>query len=378
MPDDDFEDGGDDPEVLEDAPEAEAAEADGRQRRFPCHGCGADLEWKPGQQALTCPYCGHAEAFALDETAIREYAFNDYLSDTDKQRGLDIDARACHCPGCAAIIDMDRTVAVQDCPFCGTMVEDQTAHDDRIRPEAVVPFRIERERARVVFTAWLASRWFAPSAFKREARADRFMGVYRSWWTFDSRTFSRWSGEAGTYYYVTRTRTVNGKTQTYRQRKTRWRRRSGTVERFFDDVLTAGFTGGLQPSGYQIESAKPYDAAVLAGFVCERYELDPKAAWPPARREIESELRQVCSRRLGGDTQRFLSVDTAHSGITFKSLLLPVWHSTYRYKGKVYRIAINGQNGTVEAERPYSVLKITALVLAIIIVIAALWFAFGG
>lgn len=362
----------DDAEVAVDAPEDDWAEPDGRPRRYPCHGCGAECAWQPGAQALTCPYCGHREELPQTVAAISEYPFNDYLRDDGKRRGLDLDGRTCRCPGCAAVIDLTTTEAIRDCPFCGSMVEDHAAHDDRIRPEGVVPFALDRDAARAAFRTWLKGLWFAPGALAREARADRFQGVYRTWWTFDSHTLSHWSGQAGTYYWVTRTRTVNGKTRTYRVRKTRWRRRSGRVERFFDDVLTPGFTTGLAADGYRLAAVRPFDTGVLAGFVCERYELDPTAAWPTARTTIEADLREVCRRRLGGDTQRFLRVDTAHRGITFKSVLLPVWNSTYRYNGTVYRIAINGQTGAVRAERPYSWLKIGAVVLLAIAVVAGI------
>ena len=275
--------------------------------------------------------------------------------------------RPVRCPGCAAEVDLSPEVAVQDCPFCGTMLEDSAAHTERIMPEAVVAFAVERDAARAAFRAWLKSRWFAPRRLATEATAEGFQGVYRSWWTFDSHTRSHWSGEAGTYYYVTRTRTVNGKTQTYRKRKVRWRHRSGVYEAFFDDELVPGFYDdyGIDPTGYRISQARAYDRQVLAGFVCERYAIQPDAAWQTARQQIESSLRSTCRRLLGGDTQRNLLVHTAHQGITFKSLLLPVWHSTYRYRGKIYRIAVNGQTGQVSAQRPWSWVKITLLAIAI-------------
>jgi predicted RNA-binding Zn-ribbon protein involved in translation (DUF1610 family) len=371
-------DGESDEPVAVDAAELALAEDDGRQRVFPCHQCGADREWKPGSRSLACPYCGHAEELPQDERAIREFAFNDYLADSGKQRGLgDELARAVRCPGCAAEIDLAAEVAIRDCPFCGTMVEDAQAHAQRIRPEAVLPFAVERTQARIAFERWLRARWFAPSGLAKEAAVERFQGVYRSWWTFDSHTCSHWSGEAGHYYSVTRTRTVNGKTQTYQQRKVRWTRRSGVYEAFFDDVLTCGFRSGLEASGYDLSAALPYAPQALAGFVCERYSVDPQGGWSSARETIEADIRGECSRRLGGDTQRSLDVATAHQGITFKSLLLPVWHATYRHRGKTYRVAVNGQTGRVVAERPYSWLKIGLLVLALLALLFGAWVAFG-
>ena len=46
---------------------------DDRIRHFPCEGCGADLAYRPGDQALGCSYCGFTVDVHLDdESEIRE------------------------------------------------------------------------------------------------------------------------------------------------------------------------------------------------------------------------------------------------------------------------------------------------------------------
>lgn len=363
-------------DINDEAAVHDAAEDDGRKRQYPCHQCGANLQWKPGVQALNCPYCGHSEELPQDEKSISEYAFNDYIVTRDKSAGLGLEARSLHCAACGAAVDLAEDEAATQCPFCGSSAIDEQAHEERIQPEAIIPFAVERDEARRAFRQWLSTLWFAPSELKNVVHADNFQGVYRCWWTFDSHTMSHWSGQAGYYYYVTKTRTVNGKTETYRERKTRWKRRSGTCESFFDDELTPGFRDGLNAEQYRLHSLKPYDPAMLAGYLCERYVIDPKDAWPQAREAMEKEIYQTCKRRLGGDTQRFLRVSTAHRGITFKSVLLPAWHSAYVYKGRIYQLVVNGQNGHVTAERPYSWVKITFAALAAVGIILALYFIF--
>jgi DNA-directed RNA polymerase subunit RPC12/RpoP len=350
---------------------------DARERHFPCKQCGANLIWQTGAQSLTCPYCGQVEAMPQDEGAIAEYSFNDYLATESKEQGLGLDVRDVRCRGCGAQVELAGEVAVQDCPFCGSTVLDEEALEAGIRPEAVIPFQLDRDQARAAFLAWVRSRWFAPSRLKNEARAERFKGVYRPWWTFDSHTLSHWTGQAGHYYYVTRTRTRNGKTETYRKRKTRWVSRSGTYEQFFDDQLACGFShDGLTAEGYRLDAARPYASEVLAGFIAERYERDPQEAWVEARAAIEHEIHAACKRRLGGDTQRMFRCHTAHRGITFKLMLLPAWHSTYRFGDKTYRAVVNGQTGAVTGERPWSWLKIGLLVLAVVAVAVGIYLAF--
>lgn len=80
---------------------------------------------------------------------------------------------------------------------------------------------------------------------------------------------------------------------------------------------------------------------------------------------IESEVR----RRIGGDTQRVFSIDTDWSALTYKHVLLPVWMATYRWNQKTYRVVVNAATGEVQGERPWSWLKITLFVLAILCVV---------
>ena len=52
-------------------------------------------------------------------------------------------------------------------------------------------------------------------------------------------------------------------------------------------------------------------------------------------------------------------------------MLLPVWSASFDYRGKTYRYVINGRNGTIQDERPYSFIKIgIAVFLAIVTAIA--------
>ena len=61
-----------------------------------------------------------------------------------------------------------------------------------------------------------------------------------------------------------------------------------------------------------------------------------------------------------------------YDNITFKHVLLPVWISAYRFRDKVYRFLINARTGEVQGERPWSWMKIAALILALAVIIAAI------
>ena len=63
-------------------------------------------------------------------------------------------------------------------------------------------------------------------------------------------------------------------------------------------------------------------------------------------------------------------MDVGWYDLSYKEVLLPTWVSSYSYGGKVYRFLVNARTGEVQGERPWSALKITLLVVAILAVIA--------
>lgn len=50
-------------------------------------------------------------------------------------------------------------------------------------------------------------------------------------------------------------------------------------------------------------------------------------------------------------------------------VLLPMWITSFRFGGRIFRILVNARTGEVQGERPYSWVKITLFVLAIAAVI---------
>jgi hypothetical protein len=202
--------------------------------------------------------------------------------------------------------------------------------------------------------------------------------MYIPYWTYDCKTYSRYTGERGDNYTVneTYTTTENGQqvTRTRQVTKIRWRHTSGSVRNTFDDVLVIAshslprsHTQELEP--WDIKSLVPFNEKYLSGFRTETYQLDVRAGFEEAKQLMDNTIRTTICRDIGGDHQRIHSVDTTYSNITFKHILLPIWLSAYRYNNKVYRFMVNGRTGEVQGERPYSWIKITLAILAFILLV---------
>lgn len=356
-----------------------------QEHRFPCDTCGSDLRFDPASSDLKCDHCGHAEPIGTVWTQSRAIAELDLargISQTLDRAEME-ETRISQCPNCAAQVEFGDTDQAKECPFCATPVVVDTGTHRHIKPRAVLPFALAEEVARDAMKDWLGSLWFAPNGLQAYARKGRQMdGIYVPYWTYDAQSDTRYTGERGTIYYESRTVMRDGKRQTVRVAKTRWRSTSGRVARFFDDILVLGsrslpkrFTDALEP--WDLAALEPYAPEYLAGFRAEGYSVPLDEGFTEARLRMDAMIRRDIKFDIGGDRQRIHSMDVDLSDMTFKHILLPVWLAAYKYRGKSYRFVVNARTSRVQGERPYSAIKITFAIIAGLLIAGAIGFLYA-
>lgn len=362
-------------------------EASTSASQFPCTDCGAQLAYKPGSNHLVCPYCGAENTIEQAATVVEEQDFHSVLAQLEAG-GETYEVVTVKCSSCAAETTFSENVSGDLCAFCGTPLVDTHNTKRLIKPHALLPFRIEGDQARDMFHGWLGKLWFAPGDLKAYARQEsRLVGLYIPHWTFDARTESDYTGQRGDHYYTTETVSVqrNGQTVMEQRRKqhTRWSPAWGHVTNHFDDVLVVASTS--LPEQYrpvfpqdELAAVVPYTDAYLSGFTTESYVVDLAQGFEAAKSVMDATIRQSVHRDIGGDVQRISTLDTRYEDLTFKHVLLPLWISTYRYRGKPYRFVVNARTGAVQGERPWSAAKIALAVLAVILLIVMLVTFSGG
>jgi hypothetical protein len=241
--------------------------------------------------------------------------------------------------------------------------------------DGVVPFQIDRRRAGENLRRWVRSRWFAPNDFARRGARGKFDGIYLPYWTFDAMTDTSYTGRRGDHYWVSQ---GSGKKKR-RVRRTRWRSVSGRFQRFFDDVIVLAASGlplerirALEP--WPLDRCIPFERGLLAGFLARTYDIELDAGFATAREKMKQALEHETRRRIGGDVQQISSMNTAHSAVTYKHLLLPLWMLAYKFKGKTYQVVVNAATGEVQGDRPWSWIKITLSSLAAAIVVGLVYY----
>ncbi len=347
-------------------------EAPSPGRLFPCEQCGAGLVYTPGSQDLRCPYCNHSKHIPQTLGEVQEYPFEHYVREGQvAQQVLGAVQGERRCDGCGAMVMICGSIATDECPFCGTHLTNPiTTPQPMIQPAGVLPFAITDPQAREGFKKWVSSRWFAPNAFKKAADLGRVSGLYVPYWTYDAMTWSFYTGQRGTHYYVT----VGSGKNRRRERRTSWTSTSGRVNHWFDDVLVCAsksvppkLVRALEP--WDFVGLQPYNDQFLSGFRSERYQVALDDGFVEARQIMDDYIRVLIKQDIGGDEQRIDTVRTQIDGVTFKHVLLPIWLSAYMYHGKTFRVLINARTGEVSGERPWSLVKITFAVLLALAVI---------
>jgi hypothetical protein len=245
-----------------------------------------------------------------------------------------------------------------------------------IRPQGVLPFRVDATRVREDIRRWWKSRWFAPGKLAMVALIDTIKSLYIPYWTFDAQVHCPWTAEAGYYYYVDVPGVDNkGRPVVRRERRVRWEPASGVVDTVFDDEAVSG-TQGLPMDLLQKVEPFPtkevvhYDTAFLSGHVVEHYQVVLLDAAQRSLEQMNAKLIVLCARQIPGDTHRNLQTYPEFSGRTFKHVLVPVWLLKYDYGTKPYQVIVNGYTGAIAGRHPLSFWKIALLVL--LVVLAAL------
>ena len=343
-----------------------------------CSGCGGNMEFDIAAQKLKCPYCQTELDIQEDRSLIKEYDFNDVANrEANSTWNDEVSVIKCESCGAESVVEKDQTALY--CSYCGSSHVLDSKQSAGIRPEGILPFKVDKNKTRELFDKWIRSRWLAPGKLKKLYQSDKLKSVYVPYWTYDSDTDNSYTAEGGEVYYVT----VERDGKKVKERKVRWYRVSGRFKRFFDDVqvnASKNFNETLMRKiePFNTKELEPYKPQYISGYTAERYSIGVVECFEAAKGKMKDALtddvRSMVLKRY--DEVRNIRIDTRYSNVTYKHVLLPVWTAQYDYNGKKYRYMINGQNGRVSGQSPLSPVKIALLILlGIAAVIAYLYFS---
>ncbi|CAA6806410.1 MAG: Primosomal protein N' (replication factor Y) -superfamily II helicase [uncultured Sulfurovum sp.] len=336
---------------------------------FTCKHCGAPLRFSPIHNSLDCEFCGTQESIEESVERIKEYDLQEALAHLKHHHEQEI-SKEVSCSKCAATFNMTPYSVSSNCPYCGTPAI--TNFVKEITPKSLLPFHISEKKAHDLFKKWIGSLWLAPSKLKKFFESNqKLKGYYLPYWTYDADTYTNYHGQRGDIYYVQVQKTVmvDGRQErrTVQESRIRWTPVSGHVSNSFDDItigasktISNTILDNLSP--WHTEVLVPFNPKYLSGFDSEEYTIGLDNGFELAKVKMTHIIRQDIRDDIGGDQQQISHLSTQYNNTSYKNVLFPIWTAEFKWKNKMYNYAINGQTGKVTGERPYSWLKIAAIV----------------
>lgn len=325
---------------------------------YSCPSCGAPLEFSADTQSLHCDACGNdfnretLELLAESDAEVNKQSHYDWDSYAEREYTPDDSVHLSDyaCPSCGAEITGDDTLGATVCPYCGGATIIKKQFEGTLKPDLVIPFKVDKKAATELFAQSCKKKAFLPDSFKDKKKIEEMSGVYVPFWLFgcDCEAAFQFSG----------CRTTCWSDSKYDYTKTDHYRLIRVGDMGFDNLPVDGslkidnaYMEALEPFSYT--EAVPFDTAYLAGFCANKYDVSAAECEARANERVE----QSAERYLADTTASFESVCKERGNVSFshgkvRYALLPVWLLNLKFEDKVYRYAVNGQTGKVVGEYP--------------------------
>lgn len=253
------------------------------------------------------------------------------------------------CDACGGSVVFDAGRQAARCLFCDSVAVHADDRDEAaLAPDAMLPFELAREDAEARFRRWARSSWWHAAPLRR--LSIELHELLLPVWRFDAGLETHWAGlvSAGT--------------------------RSGAKPRagLEHAELSAQVPASMGLREAELLALQPFREGTATrfdeGLPHEVPALSERAAAEVARGQLEQEHRQriVHAHRLKRcRCSVLMRVREA------RLLMVPVYIGSFRYRGRPWRLVINGQTGTVTGRAPLDRLKIAAVVGLVLAVLVA-------
>ncbi|MCI5595294.1 MAG: hypothetical protein MR380_00980 [Lachnospiraceae bacterium] len=345
-------------------------------RQIKCPGCGATLEFDAKSQKLKCPYCDtevDMEAFSSDEKKERNTRKKSEKKQTDQEKKEDV--RVITCKNCGAELFTDEYTTAAFCSYCGSSSLVESRLSGELMPDYVIPFKMDKNQAVEEYKKWTKKGFLTPKVFRSQAVIDKISGIYVPFWLYDyygkihaegecvNTRFSSDSENDYThrdYYYVCR----DIEAQFVKVP-------ADAAEKMDDTIMDK-----LEPFDYG--ELKPFQMEYLSGFLSERYNMEAEALEKRIEKRIDTYLNDFLKEELHRYEEKHVKENVILEKEKVRYVLLPVWMLNYRYQGKGYCFALNGQTGKIVGDLPVSKGKAAGIFVLAFLIMYAIIFLIGG
>ena len=326
-----------------------------QQYKCPC--CDGAIEFDSTLQKMKCPYCGtefETETLkSFDEVlnnAPEENMTWDTAAGAQWQEGETEGLRSYICNTCGGEIVADETTGATECPFCGNPVIMTGQFAGNLKPDLVIPFKVDKKAAMAALQNHYKGKVLLPKVFKDQNHIKEVKGIYVPVWLFDT------DANAYVRYKTTRIRHWSDSQYRYTETSHYLVTRGGDIG--FANVPVDGSTKmddalmeSIEP--FKIEEAVDFQTAYLSGFLADKYDVDAEASIARANQRIkESTETAFASTVVGYHTVVPVSSNIQLQNGRSRYALYPVWILNTQWNGEKFTFAVNGQTGKIAGDLP--------------------------
>ena len=326
-------------------------------QEYKCPCCGGAIAFDSALQKMKCPYCD--TEFEMDTLASYDSELKNEPEDdmtwndtagTEWQSGETDGLRSYVCKSCGGEIVGDETTAATSCPFCGNPVVMMGQFSGSLKPDIVIPFKVDKKAAKAALKQHYSGKRLLPKVFKDQNHIDEIKGIYVPFWLFDA------DADANIRYRATKVHLWSDRNYDYTETSFYSVSRGGSI----------GFThvpvdGSSKMDDALMESIEPFDfsdavdfqTAYLAGYLADKYDVDSQQSIERANDRIKRSTENAFATTVEGYTTVVPeSVSIRLENGKAKYALYPVWILNTTWNGQKYTFAMNGQTGKFVGDLP--------------------------
>ncbi len=326
-------------------------------QEYKCPCCGGAIAFDSTLQKMKCPFCDtefEMESLQSYDEQLNSEKADDFSWDTNTgtswMGGETEGMRVYVCNSCGGEIVGDENMAATSCPFCNNPVVVMGNFKGILKPNIVIPFKLDKEAAKEALGKHVQGKRLVPKVFKDKKHIDEIKGIYVPFWLFDA------EADADIRYRGTKVRSWSDSRYDYTETSYYSIRRIGSLNfravpvdgssKMPDDLMES-----IEP--YDLSEAVDFQTAYLAGYLADKYDVDAKQSIERANARIKTSTEQVVASSVKG----YASVTPESSSIRLyngkaKYALYPVWLLNTKWEDKTYTFAMNGQTGKFVGDLP--------------------------
>ena len=322
------------------------------EQKCPC--CGGAVAFDTGSQRLKCPYCDtefDVNDFSQDNGSEEMQDDINWSSQNSEWSEGETDGMSVYsCKSCGGEIIADSTTGATTCPYCGNQVVVKGKFSGALRPDLVIPFKLDKNAAKEALKKHIATKKFVPKAFKDNNHIDEIKGVYVPHWLFTC------NATANINYSAEKVRKWSDSDYDYTEVESYDVFRSGSIG--FDNVPVDGsekmpddLMESIEP--FDVSQAVDFNTAYLAGYLADKYDVSADESIGRANERIKNSAGSAFAETVQGYTS--VTPKSTYINISngfYKYALYPVWILKTKWNGQEYTFAMNGQTGKFAGDIP--------------------------